>query len=59
MMLKCGQKDNARYTFGLRKEQIEDNIVDEKKSPNYRCVECGSSFSTKVSYCSCCGNKIS
>ena len=60
-MLKCGQKDNAKYTFGLRKEQmgetdIFNNIV--RDGSDFVCSKCGKHFSEKVKFCSSCGSKI-
>lgn len=61
-MLKCGQKDNKKYTFGVRKEQIEemsdrksaDDLFETKKC----CSSCGSSMQKTAKFCSSCGEKI-
>lgn len=53
-MLKCGQKDNLNYTFGISKAQIkeaEDKII-------CACSKCGKTFNRKVNFCSICGEKI-
>lgn len=52
MFLKCGQKDNKNYTFGLRKEQTE------KEASTVCCSRCGSCFSSSKSQCPTCGAKL-
>ena len=59
MFLKCGQKENTKYTFGLRKEQrdeIED--VKEVKTGMKSCSACGSSCGVKSKYCPSCGASV-
>ena len=55
-MLKCGQKDNQNYTFGVRLEQIKKSITDiETKF----CSQCGKMVVVGISnFCSRCGEKI-
>jgi DNA-directed RNA polymerase subunit RPC12/RpoP len=55
-MLKCGQKNNTKYTFGLRKEQVEQELVSHNSG--YTCPKCGTWFPEKIKYCSNCGAKI-
>ena len=54
-MLKCGQKDNVHYTFGLRQEQIKEaeNKVDKKC-----CPKCEKNIDCDCVYCPFCGEKI-
>ena len=52
-MLKCGQKDNKKYTFGVRKEQME-----EKEDNMICCAFCGGSIKNKDKFCSSCGEKV-
>ena len=55
-MLKCGQKDNKNYTFGLRKEQIKEG---EKKEENKICCSsCGACVLSKMKYCPSCGEEL-
>ena len=54
-MLKCGQKNNLKYTFGLRKEQREEM---KKDASVIYCESCGSKCSKKDIYCSACGEKL-
>ena len=53
-MLKCGQTNNKKYTFGLRKEQIDE----EKKEYICKCEKCGGEYRVGSKHCSCCGAKI-
>ena len=53
-MLKCGQKDNKNYIFGVRKEQIED----VEKVTKQCCIYCGKCFSGPAQYCPFCGKKL-
>ena len=52
MFLKCGQKDNKNYTFGIRKEQME------KEANTVCCSRCGSCFASNKSRCPTCGAKL-
>ncbi len=54
-MFKCGQQNNKKYTFGLRKEQREEM---EKESAVIYCSHCGSICNKKDIFCSSCGEKI-
>ena len=51
-MLKCGQKDNTKYTFGVRKEQVE------KEVNTVCCAFCGNCFSAKKKKCPTCGANL-
>jgi len=54
-MLKCGQKDNKNYTFGVRKEQIED---EKKEANKICCASCGTCLTKQMKYCPFCGEKL-
>jgi len=54
-MLKCGQKDNKNYTFGVRKEQIED---EKKEANRICCASCGTCLTKKMRYCPSCGKEL-
>ena len=56
MMLKCGQKDNEKYTFGVRKEQIKEAEV--KEAGKICCGSCGTCLTKKMKYCPSCGEKL-
>jgi len=58
MMLKCGQKDNAKYTFGLRKEQREENEVAKEAMVTMYCASCSSKCRKNSKFCSSCGAKL-
>lgn len=53
-MLKCGQKDNTNYTFGLTKEQREEIKTVTKTS----CSLCGNLCKVSSNYCPHCGAKL-
>ncbi len=55
MMLKCGQKDNKKYTFGLRKEQMED---ETKEANKICCAFCGTCLASQMSFCPSCGERL-
>ena len=54
-MLKCGQKDNKNYTFGVRKEQIEGIT---KEAERISCAFCGTCLTKKMKFCPSCGEKL-
>jgi hypothetical protein len=54
-MLKCGQKDNKNYTFGVRKEQMEEIKVSVLKRC---CSVCGTCVMNDMEYCPQCGEKL-
>ncbi len=54
-MLKCGQKDNENYTFGVRKEQMEKEAQEKNK---ICCGSCGACLTKTSKFCSSCGEKI-
>ena len=59
MFLKCGQKNNVKYTFGLRKEQRDEIKVEkEVKMAMKSCSSCGSSCGEKSRFCPSCGAKV-
>ena len=51
MMLKCGQKDNKKYTFGVRKEEV-------KEATKICCAFCGTCLTKRMSFCPSCGEKL-
>ena len=55
-MLKCGQPDNKNYTFGLRKEQMEDTEKNEENK--ICCISCGTCITSKMKYCPACGEEL-
>ena len=59
-ILKCGQKDNKNYTFGVRKEQMGDPFQEqpEKKITKNCCVSCGTCLVKKSKFCPACGEKL-
>lgn len=56
-MLKCGQKNNIKYTFGLRKEQKEEMKKDSMISIIY-CPSCGVTCKNGSNFCHSCGTKL-
>lgn len=59
MFLKCGQKDNIKYTFGLRKEQIDEIKVEKEiKIATKSCSSCGKSCSQNSKFCPSCGASV-
>jgi len=50
-MLKCGQKDNKNYTFGIRKEQMRELKVSANK---FYCKKCHSEITEDMGYCPLC-----
>jgi hypothetical protein len=55
-MLKCGQKDNKNYTFGVRNEQIKEAVKDIETA---FCPCCGKMVVVgQANYCSRCGEKL-
>ncbi len=59
MFLKCGQKENTKYTFGLRKEQ-RDEIETSKEviAAVIHCSSCGKSCRQGSKFCQNCGAKV-
>jgi len=55
-MLKCGQKDNKNYTFGVRQDQIKES--DKKEIITAFCYNCGHSCKEGSKFCSSCGVKM-
>ena len=54
MFTKCGQKDNKKYSFGMKKD--EEKQV--KTVCNAFCKTCGSKASENTKFCGSCGEKI-
>ena len=55
-MLKCGQKDNAKYTFGIKKDQMVE--ADNKEIVTAFCYHCQAICKEGSKFCSCCGEKM-
>jgi len=55
-MLKCGQKDNKNYTFGVSKDQILE--ADKKEAVKSCCASCGTYVAPQANFCPSCGEKI-
>jgi len=53
-MLKCGQKDNTKYSFGIKKSQIEE----EKIETYLFCFSCGKKINKNTNFCPSCGEKV-
>jgi len=63
MMLKCGQTDNKKYTFGEKKDQEEKvaelmKKVGSKAEDEVICLSCGSCLKKGSKVCSACGEKV-
>lgn len=58
MFLKSGQKDNTNYTFGLRKEQMEDNEVTKEAMVTMYCASCSRTCKKGSRFCPSCGAKL-
>jgi hypothetical protein len=56
MFLKCGQKENTKYTFGLRKEQREEKR--EIRASAICCSSCGKTCKQGSKFCPACGGKL-
>lgn len=56
MMLKCGQTDNTKYTFGIRKDQIVEDSNEEIVTAF--CYKCQASCREGSKFCSSCGEKM-
>ena len=55
-MIKCGQKDNTKYTFGITKEQRE--VMEKKAMVTIYCPSCGKECKTGMNFCPHCGWQI-
>ena len=55
-MLKCGQTDNKKYTFGVRKDQILED--QENNTKTCICSSCGKQCSASANFCPSCGGNI-
>ena len=53
-MLKCGQKDNKNYTFGVTDKQIKEAQAEEMEI--FTCSDCGQSSMIKTNFCPNCGH---
>ncbi len=54
-MLKCGQKDNKNYTFGIRKEQREG--IEKEAMITMYCSSCSRTCRKGSNFCPHCGAK--
>lgn len=58
-MLKCGQKDNTKYTFGMTKELKEQREEIEKEAMvTIYCSSCSKKCKTGMNFCPHCGEKL-
>jgi len=48
-MLKCGQKNNKNYTYGIKREDKEMKFI---------CRSCKKIYGVKTNYCPICGDKV-
>lgn len=55
-MLKCGQKDNANYTFGIRKEQVSE--VEKEAMVTMYCASCSKAYKSGANFCQHCGEPL-
>ena len=59
-MLKCGQKENTNYTFGIKnssqKEEYNEKISEHHN--NIYCHKCGKQCQNFYEYCPNCGGKL-
>ena len=56
-MLKCGQKNNQNYTFGLNEKQIKEAELKEVGEHKI-CFACKVSITSKAKFCPSCGEKL-
>jgi len=60
MFLKCGQKDNKNYTFGIKREdrifKNGENLEESEIDLNNFCPKCGQLMGKK-GYCVFCEEK--
>lgn len=57
-MLKCGQKDNKNYTFGLTKEQRKDGEIEKEAMVTIYCSSCSKKCRKGSNFCPSCGEKL-
>ncbi len=55
-MLKCGQKNNTKYTFGITKEQKEE--IEKEAMITMYCSSCSAVYKKGSKFCSNCGKEI-
>lgn len=53
-MLKCGQENNSKYSFGIK----ECPLSERKVETNISCSSCGKKINNKMAFCPSCGEKI-
>jgi uncharacterized OB-fold protein len=56
-MLKCGQKNNSNYTFGIDEKQMREQKEAQKTTIAHTCPHCGQTSMVKTSFCPNCGEK--
>jgi len=54
-MLKCGQKNNENYTFGIKEKE---NNISQEQIVVCTCPHCGQTSMIKTNFCSNCGEKM-
>lgn len=58
-MLKCGQKENTKYTFGLRKEQRDETGTNKEViAAAMNCSSCGKACKHGSKFCPACGKEL-
>lgn len=56
MILKCGQRDNAKYTFGVTKEQRQ--TIEKEAMVTIYCSSCSKACKSGVNFCQHCGEPL-
>ena len=55
-MLKCGQKNNTKYTFGITKEQRE--AIEKEAMVTIYCSSCSKKCTGEMNFCPQCGEPL-
>ena len=55
-MLKCGQKDNKNYTFGVTDKQIKESKILNKSY--LICPKCAKVITESSNFCPFCGKEL-
>jgi rRNA maturation endonuclease Nob1 len=56
MFLKCSQKNNRNYTFGVTEKQIKE--AQSIEDVIVTCSSCGTKMKKGTNFCSSCGEKL-
>jgi len=57
-MLKCGQKENINYTFGIKNSSQKEDLNDQISEHTIYCSKCGKKCQNFYEYCPSCGGKL-